>query len=83
MNDRPIDHDLLFIASGPFDKGQGDGATVAGLDAFDDIGIGDRRGIALALQLKFVGGDTARDVGGEDQRDIDALLRLHRRACQQ
>ncbi len=61
----------LRANAGPFDECHADAAGAAGADGVEHARIGDRRGIALALQLEFRGIDAARNVGGQHQQEID------------
>ena len=78
VNHRPVDHRLLLGFASPFDKADGDGAVRSGADRIDDARIGDRRRVAVALQRELVVVDAARDVGRQDQGDIDGLRRARR-----
>ena len=80
-NHRPRHDDVLRGLPGPFDIGDGDPAVDAVLDRLDDALMGQRRGIALALDLQFVRRHRKRDVDGQDQFDVDRLggERRHRR----
>ena len=51
FDDPPVDDGAL--SAGPFDIGHGDALQDAALDRADDIGIGQRADIALALQRGF------------------------------
>src|SRR5215471_19094756 len=55
-----------------------------GLDRVDHLRVGDRRGVALALQQEFWMVDAAGDVNREDQEEVDFLggVRQHRRERQ-
>ena len=57
----------------PFDEADGDAPVAARADRVEHARVGDRGGIALALQLEFRLVDAARDVGGEHQQQIDRL----------
>ena len=48
-------------------------AVRAGADGVEHPRVGDRGGVALALQLELLMVDAARDVGGEHQQQIDRL----------
>src|SRR5258708_1278243 len=69
----PIGDDFLRLGARPFDEGDGDRAVRTGLDRLDDARVGHRRGVALALQAKLVLIDAARDVGGENELEIDSF----------
>ena len=45
----------------------------AGADGLEHPLVGDRRGVALALQLELGLVDAARHVGGEHQQQVDRL----------
>ena len=47
----------------------------AGADRLDHARIGERRRVALALQFELARVDTARDVGGKHEEEIDLFLR--------
>ena len=70
---RPVDQDLLGADAGPFHKGDRDAPVAAGGDGLEHPPVGDRRGIAFALQLELVLVDAARHVGCEHQQQIDRL----------
>jgi hypothetical protein len=57
--------------SRPLDIGQGDPAIQPPADGGDDIGIGDRRDVTIALQLLLVGIHRERYVDGEDELQVD------------
>src|SRR5262249_60116035 len=55
----PVDYSALRADSGPLDEGQSDPAVAAGANGVEDPRLGDRGGIAVALQLEFGGIDAA------------------------
>ena len=73
MNHRPVGDDHLLACPGPFDKAHRDHAGGAAADRREDPRIGQRRGVALALQLELALVDAARHVGGEDEQEIGVL----------
>ena len=74
----PVEHGAHLEAGGELDIGDGDRADVAVLDRLDHLARGEGGGIALLLQLELRIVDAARDVGDQDQRQIDAVAA---RAC--
>ena len=68
---RPRHDDMLRRLPGPFDIGDGDLAVDAVLDRLDDTLVGQRCGIALALDLQLDGRHGKRDIDGQDQFDVD------------
>ena len=72
---RPVDHDVLGAGAGPLDECHADVAVAARADGIEHARIGDRCGIAVALQLEFGVVDAARYVGGEHQQEIDVVSR--------
>lgn len=81
VNHGPVDHDLLTVAARLFHKQDRDVAVVAGADGLRDLVVGDCRGVAMALQLKFLLIDAARYVCRQHQQQIYRLNRTRRRAC--
>jgi hypothetical protein len=69
----PIGDHLLLLRARPFDEADGDRAILPRGDGAQHARIGDRGGIALALQLELVVVDAARHVGGQDQRHVHLL----------
>ena len=67
----PVDDDLLVVVARPFDKGDGDRGAWGRRDRLQHARIGQRRGVAFALQIEFAVVDAARHVGGEDHLEID------------
>ena len=63
----------------PFDKTHGNAPVRAGCDGPHHVGIRDGGSSPFALQLEFVFGHAARDVGGEHQQQIDRFCRPRRR----
>jgi hypothetical protein len=70
---RPVDHHPLRADARPFDEADRDAAGAAGADGVEHARIGDRRRVALALQLELGPVDAARHVGRERQQQIDRL----------
>ena len=69
----PVDHELLRAETRPFDKADRNALMRAGADRVEHLRIGDRRGITLALQQEFRMIDAARDIGGQDEQQVDLL----------
>ncbi len=82
VDDGPVDHHLLVANSGPFLEQHADAAIKAGADRLEHTRIGDRHGIAVALQLEFGLIDAARYIRRQHQQQIDRLGRARcRRAA--
>ena len=61
------------VVPGPFDIGDGDPAVGAVGDRLEDPVVGQRRRIAMALDLQFVRRHGQRNVDGQHQFDVDRL----------
>src|SRR5215813_12768275 len=72
-NDGPVDDDLLLLGARPFHECDRDLAYCSGADRLNDAWIGDGRRIAVALQLEVRRGDAARNIGGENEEQVDFL----------
>src|SRR5262249_35858772 len=69
----PVDDDLLAAKSRPLKKENADAAAAAGLDCLKHAGIGQRRGVALPLQLKLLTVDAARHIRCKHKKKINRL----------
>ncbi len=65
---------MLLGDARPFDEGHRDPAVEALDDRVDDLGCGDRGGVAGALQAQLAQVHGQRDVRGEDQLQVDPLV---------
>ena len=81
-DDGPVDDEFLRDGTRPFDEAHRNAPGRARADGIEHLGVGDRRGVAVALQLEFSGIDAARDIRGKHEQQID-LLRLGRLPGQQ
>src|SRR5579875_174525 len=68
----PWQHDLLVVLARPFDKAHADRPGLGRPDRLQDAGVGQRRGVTFALQLKFAVVDAPRNIGGKDNEKIDS-----------
>ena len=79
----PVDHHLLRADARPFHEGDRDAPVAAGGDRLEHALVGDRGGVAFALQLELGLIDAARHVGGEHQQQIDLFGGLRDRRRQE
>ena len=73
VDHRPVDHELLRAEARPFDEADRDLLVRSGPDRIEHLRVGDRRGVAFALQLELRMVDAARHVGGQHQQQVDLL----------
>ena len=73
---------MLGADARPFDESQADAAEMPGFDGVENARIGNGRRIALALQLELRRVDAARDIRGQDQKQIDIVGGERRRGQQ-
>ena len=73
VDDRPGSDDFLRIDIAPFDIGDGDAPAEAAGDRGQDVGVGDRRGVAMPLQPDFDVIDRPGRVGKQDELKVDFL----------
>jgi hypothetical protein len=72
----------LVADARPFDNDHADVAIAARLNGLNHARIGERSGVAFALQLEFSGIDAARNVHSKYQQQIDLLCGRRRRGDQ-
>ena len=63
---RPVDHDALGMAAGPFDIGERDLPDEPACDGMGDVAGAERLGISTPLDFQFGRGHGAGDVDGEE-----------------
>ena len=75
VDHRPVDHDCLIAEARPLHEHDRDAPVAAGADGVEHAAVGDRGGVAFALQLEFLSVDAARHVRRQHQQQIDRLGR--------
>ncbi len=78
LNETPVDDDAIVFGAGKIEHHHRDLAQRSRLDCLYHLRIEKRLGDALALKMGFLLIDAGRDVGRDDERDIDGLACLAR-----